>query len=187
MKNSKGTVIVAIISVALLGTAAYFLIKGLKKPKDSKIKGGGSTKGGGTTTTTGGTTTGGTTTGGSTVLEDDILADDTTITNTTTTTSGGTSTSTGGGGIVVGAVVQPKRPSKPRAYITKNSLPFVVGNRSEYIKTLQRKLGVGVDGAFGLETWDAVVNFQNKNNIKVDGIVGTETWKVLFGKNFPNT
>lgn len=81
------------------------------------------------------------------------------------------------------------RPAKPKSYVNKNSLPFVVGNRSQYVEEIQKKLGLtgkDVDGKFGLDTWDAVVKFQTQKNIKVDGVVGVNTWKALFGQDFPN-
>jgi peptidoglycan hydrolase-like protein with peptidoglycan-binding domain len=40
-----------------------------------------------------------------------------------------------------------------------------------------------VDGAFGVNTFSAVINFQKNNSLAVDGIVGQQTWSALFSNN----
>lgn len=37
-----------------------------------------------------------------------------------------------------------------------------------------------IDGIFGINTLDAVVDFQTMNNLEIDGIVGPATWAALF-------
>lgn len=54
-----------------------------------------------------------------------------------------------------------------------------VGNKGEEVKTLQKALGVTVDGTFGTKTEQAVKSFQSKHNLTADGIVGTKTWEAL--------
>lgn len=61
---------------------------------------------------------------------------------------------------------------------------------SEYVKLLQERLRtynlsfLKVDGFFGKETEDAVIEYQERGNdhdptISVDGIVGLQTWQAL--------
>ena len=40
-----------------------------------------------------------------------------------------------------------------------------------------------VDGAFGVNTEYAVVQYQKKNKVPSDGIVGPVTWNLLLGSN----
>ncbi|MCM1217040.1 MAG: peptidoglycan-binding protein [Lachnospiraceae bacterium] len=54
------------------------------------------------------------------------------------------------------------------------------GSKGEDVKTLQKLLGVDVDGIFGSKTEAAVKEFQQKNKLKVDGKVGPETWGKLL-------
>ncbi len=53
------------------------------------------------------------------------------------------------------------------------------GSKGEDVKTLQRLLGVAVDGDFGAKTEAAVRVFQADNGLEVDGVVGAKTWKAL--------
>lgn len=60
-----------------------------------------------------------------------------------------------------------------------------VGSRGDSVKTLQsllKKNGykLDVDGIYGENTEDMVMNFQKNNNMLVDGIVGSNTWGVLY-------
>ncbi|QXE03172.1 peptidoglycan DD-metalloendopeptidase family protein [Terribacillus sp. DMT04] len=54
------------------------------------------------------------------------------------------------------------------------------GSRGENVRKIQRAVGVTVDGIFGPNTRQAVINFQRNNGLGVDGIVGPETWNKLF-------
>jgi hypothetical protein len=68
------------------------------------------------------------------------------------------------------------------------------------VKAIQKRLNelgcgpIGIDGDFGLKTFQAVKLFQsrfsdtNGNPLKVDGIIGAVSWAVLFGvTSVPNT
>ncbi len=59
------------------------------------------------------------------------------------------------------------------------------GETVERIQELLQKAGIplekhGIDGKFGIETRNAVVEFQKQNNLDVDGIVGPQTIKELM-------
>lgn len=62
------------------------------------------------------------------------------------------------------------------------------GNKNNSVKALQILLigngyscgSYGVDGDFGMETYNAVIKFQKANNIDADGIVGVQTWSKLL-------
>lgn len=65
MTNKKGTIAIGVISLLFVGTAIYFVVKGLRtkpKPQEGNNVGGGDTQNAGTTTTTTTTTTPSTTT-----------------------------------------------------------------------------------------------------------------------------
>lgn len=53
------------------------------------------------------------------------------------------------------------------------------GSRGADVSTLQKLLGVTVDGIFGPKTEAAVKEFQKKKGLDVDGIVGPKTWAAL--------
>lgn len=53
------------------------------------------------------------------------------------------------------------------------------GSRGDDVKTLQKILGVVVDGDFGAKTEAAVIAFQKKKGLEADGIVGPVTWAAL--------
>jgi len=62
------------------------------------------------------------------------------------------------------------------------------GFRGDDVKKLQKQLNkIGnklvVDGDFGNDTKNAVIDFQRKSRLCVDGIVGDKTWNYLFLKN----
>lgn len=47
------------------------------------------------------------------------------------------------------------------------------------VRVLQSKLGIPVDGVFGVSTENAVEAFQTRNGLTADGIVGKKTWEAL--------
>lgn len=53
------------------------------------------------------------------------------------------------------------------------------GSRGENVKTLQKKLNLIADGAFGAITEEAVKAFQKAHGLTPDGIVGAKTWAAL--------
>lgn len=53
------------------------------------------------------------------------------------------------------------------------------GARGELVRTVQRALGIRVDGVYGSSTASAVRNFQRRNGLLVDGIVGPSTRRAL--------
>ena len=61
------------------------------------------------------------------------------------------------------------------------------GSKGEEVKTLQRLLGLAVDGVFGMYTEKAVKEFQLKHGLAADGVVGTKTWEALGVKNVQTT
>lgn len=63
---------------------------------------------------------------------------------------------------------------------TTSPLPVLkMGDRGEEVKTLQKALGITVDGDFGPGTKAAVVAFQRKHGLFADGIVGKNSWARL--------
>lgn len=56
-----------------------------------------------------------------------------------------------------------------------------LGAEGEYVKPVQRSLGLNEDGVFGLETEQTVKEFQQRYEYEADGIVGPQTWKALKG------
>jgi peptidoglycan hydrolase-like protein with peptidoglycan-binding domain len=53
------------------------------------------------------------------------------------------------------------------------------GGNEQFVRQLQQKLGVGVDGDFGAETEAALRQFQRRRGMVADGIVGPKTWQAL--------
>uniref|UniRef100_A0A6J5ZT72 Unannotated protein n=1 Tax=freshwater metagenome TaxID=449393 RepID=A0A6J5ZT72_9ZZZZ len=51
--------------------------------------------------------------------------------------------------------------------------------KSSAVKTLQRRLHIGVDGVFGPGTSSAVKRFQSRHGLTADGVVGPATWRAL--------
>lgn len=52
----------------------------------------------------------------------------------------------------------------------------------EFLQNILQKLGFytgKIDGIYGIETKNSVINFQNQNLLTPDGIVGPRTWLVL--------
>jgi hypothetical protein len=55
------------------------------------------------------------------------------------------------------------------------------GARGDYVKELQKAIGVAVDGSFGPATLKAVKDFQKRMGIAIDGSVGPATWAKILG------
>jgi hypothetical protein len=53
------------------------------------------------------------------------------------------------------------------------------GSRGSYVKVIQTKLGITVDGFFGSDTENAVIKYQKSHGLTPDGIVGQRTWESL--------
>lgn len=54
-----------------------------------------------------------------------------------------------------------------------------LGSKGVWVRRLQNRLGLTVDGKFGPATLHAVKTFQRRKGLTVDGIVGPATWKAL--------
>ena len=68
-----------------------------------------------------------------------------------------------------------------------DELPYVRrGNKGNAVRTVQANVGVFVDGDFGINTQNAVKNFQKTHKLsdgrklEVDGIVGPMTWQAIL-------
>lgn len=68
-----------------------------------------------------------------------------------------------------------------------NQLPYVRrGDKGDAVRTVQANVGVVVDGDFGINTYNAVKNFQKTHKLsdgrklEVDGIVGPMTWQAIL-------
>ena len=57
-----------------------------------------------------------------------------------------------------------------------------MGSKGDDVKYLQTKLALfgyhvgGADGIFGVNTCNAVIDFQSDHGLVADGIVGSNTW-----------
>jgi putative peptidoglycan binding protein len=54
------------------------------------------------------------------------------------------------------------------------------GSKGPSVVTLQQRLGIEDDGAFGPATERAVKAFQSAHGLGVDGVVGRDTWTALY-------
>lgn len=54
------------------------------------------------------------------------------------------------------------------------------GSTGEAVKTVQRRLGITVDGKYYRQTEAAVVAFQQRHKLLPDGVVGPITWRAMF-------
>jgi N-acetylmuramoyl-L-alanine amidase len=67
--------------------------------------------------------------------------------------------------------------------VAKPAYPNVLikeGSKGEYVKMVQRVVGVTPDGDFGAKTKAAVKTWQSKHGLSSDGIVGKNTWSKMF-------
>ncbi len=69
-------------------------------------------------------------------------------------------------------------------FVSASAATYTLGSRGEEVKKLQQALNdngypVAVDGIYGVNTKNAVMEFQRNNGLKVDGIAGSETLKKL--------
>jgi peptidoglycan hydrolase-like protein with peptidoglycan-binding domain len=80
--------------------------------------------------------------------------------------------------IVTGAV--PALPLIPSREPSATGRPTLRRDDSgEFVKTLQKAVGVAADGQFGPNTEAAVRNFQRTHGLVPDGIVGPRTWEAV--------
>ena len=70
-------------------------------------------------------------------------------------------------------IVHPGNPT-PRPTLRRGA-----EGQEDFVRQLQKKLGLNEDGVFGPKTEAAVREFQRKNNLVPDGIVGPKTWAAL--------
>ena len=54
------------------------------------------------------------------------------------------------------------------------------GTRGDKVRAIQQVLGIEADGIYGIQTENAVKEFQRTYGLVVDGIVGEKTWAKLF-------
>lgn len=111
--------------------------------------------------------------------------------NTITTIEGNTSKDSNDNG---GKVMRRKRSSKIVGYArpayegaTLTRKTVRMGSRGDDVKYLQSRLAYygyhvgGIDGIFGVNTCNAVLDFQKDHGLVADGIVGAKTWAKIDG------
>lgn len=69
----------------------------------------------------------------------------------------------------------------PKSTSIDTSVILKIGSRSETVKAVQTKLGIGADGIYGPGTAAAVKAFQQKHGLGADGIAGPDTLRKMFG------
>lgn len=79
----------------------------------------------------------------------------------------------------IGLESEPKEVPMTAAVVKLERPKLKRGASGEAVRTLQRLLGVAVDGRFGLNTTTLVRRFQRAHGLKADGIVGPYTWDAL--------
>jgi peptidoglycan hydrolase-like protein with peptidoglycan-binding domain len=84
-------------------------------------------------------------------------------------------------GLPVGQLLWPSVPivTETSAEILEKTETLRKGDKSPAVRLLQQKLGLVVDGIFGIATETAVKKFQAANGLKADGVVGSKTWEKL--------
>lgn len=109
--------------------------------------------------------------------------------NTLTTIEGNTSKdSNDNGGKVMrrkrsSKIVGYARPAYQNATITRKTVRM--GSKGEDVKYLQTRLASfgyhvgGIDGIFGVNTCNAVIDFQTDHGLVADGVVGIRTWEKI--------
>ncbi len=50
------------------------------------------------------------------------------------------------------------------------------------VRYLQHRLGIEIDGVYGVGTTNAVIKFQKQQNLVDDGAIGPQSWEKLIGK-----
>lgn len=58
-----------------------------------------------------------------------------------------------------------------------------LGSQGEDVKNLQLMLGITANGIFGIETEDAVKEWQNNHGVVADGVVGPGTLHRIMSNN----
>ena len=117
-----------------------------------------------------------------------------------TTAQGAATTATGAAGTATAAATAAAPASSSSAKKETASLSAVDHAESGYTISTKQAMAVQillnaygykgkdgkaltVDGAFGVNTEYAVVQYQKKNKVTSDGIVGSVTWNLLLGSN----
>ena len=71
-------------------------------------------------------------------------------------------------------------PASPGAPAGRPTLQrSTAAGNEQFVRQLQKKLGLGVDGKFGPKTEAAIRQIQRESRLVADGIVGPKTWQVL--------
>ena len=82
--------------------------------------------------------------------------------------------------IAAPAPVTPAPVAVPAVAVTPAKKPTLkVGSKGNWVKALQKKLGVTADGAFGPKTQAALKAYQTKHGIPATGITDAKTWAKL--------
>jgi peptidoglycan hydrolase-like protein with peptidoglycan-binding domain len=75
-----------------------------------------------------------------------------------------------------------KRATRSTAAITRTVGP---GSNGAMVRSIQRQLGVKVDGVYGPQTRAAIQRYQRQHGLVVDGVVGRQTLAALKGHSNP--